>query len=435
MSLDQWCLSQPPVLFLFFLAYISRRQFGTWLVPSAFFSIYWGILLEVPLILAPDFYFWPGAAYLIFLFALCVHAGVCLGAGGSGEQRGPAYTVNLDDQRVMKQGKKLLVLCTLFGIFGVWLTLKDRGYSFATFLHPKELLQASVEFTTARYHNSYTAPFLARVFTSFIFLGSFISGAWYNSRTSFRSRLWCMLPFVPVMMTVVVQTTRSSLFICVGHFIGAYSCFTLLKNRKKKNLFRKVVIYSLCVCIVIIVVVGAASLRVRGSVKAGSHLIEKARYTMIGSPSAFSQWLEDGWQDSLKMSYGAYTLAGFTELVGISDRNSGLYTDQVSFDGGKSNVFTALRGLIEDFTLPGTVVLLFLCGVVFGYIYGSVLKGGTKYLFVLAFFYTFTMWSGVVSVLNYNSIAAAWILFFFLTTFFGSWFLPESSKRTVFQGG
>ena len=55
---------------------------------------------------------------------------------------------------------------------------------------------------------------------------------------------------------------------------------------------------------------------------------------------------------------GAYTFAGVFDLLGIKQRQIGVYEQYETLAGGEdTNIYTLLRGLIQDFTLPGAMPL------------------------------------------------------------------------------
>jgi len=79
MTPENWLLSIIPTTLLLLLAWFARHQFGSWLSPTAFFGVYWGLMLLAPLIIAPDYYFWPGAAWFILFCVWTLHIGMQLG--------------------------------------------------------------------------------------------------------------------------------------------------------------------------------------------------------------------------------------------------------------------------------------------------------------------------------------------------------------------
>jgi oligosaccharide repeat unit polymerase len=169
-----------------------------------------------------------------------------------------------------------------------------------------------------------------------------------------------------------------------------------------------------------------------------STAVNKTLVALLGSPAIFSNWLEnqDIWK--LEPKGGIYTLAGIIQILGFTERLAGLYDTSIELNMGddilKSNVYTAFRGLIEDFTLLGVLSLLLIIGVTVGLAYRLVAKGIPYGLPMLALFYAFTLWSGVVSILNYNSLFFAWLLFFLCFLPFGPRLLRRLPSSETKQG-
>ena len=160
----------------------------------------------------------------------------------------------------------------------------------------------------------------------------------------------------------------------------------------------------------------------------GFVLIQMARYAgwERGAPAAvvqtlwldsfpylgvFAIWLQsNGLSTSLHPTLGQYTFAGVFDLLHIHSRVAGLYTEQVVINGAGYNIYTAFRGLIEDFTIPGALLFLVLVGYGAELAYRRVRSGRLLFAGVLAAFYAATLWSFVVDVFIYNTIVLSFAI-------------------------
>jgi len=124
----------------------------------------------------------------------------------------------------------------------------------------------------------------------------------------------------------------------------------------------------------------------------------------------FSDWLQRGGWATAKPSWGLYTFAGEFDLLQLGHRAAGIFTDQAYVDGAPYNIYTAFRGLIEDFTLPGALAVLALLGYGAQVAFSRVRRGDIRFVAPLAAFYIFTLWSFIVDVFAYNTILAAYAL-------------------------
>jgi oligosaccharide repeat unit polymerase len=93
--------------------------------------------------------------------------------------------------------------------------------------------------------------------------------------------------------------------------------------------------------------------------------------------------------------------------VGLRSRLVGVYSEYVTLEDGESNIYTAFRGLIEDFSLPGAAVFCVLVGFMAGRAYRFTVAGRTIWVAALAGYYVFVLWSPIISVFVYNSLILA----------------------------
>src|SRR5437867_3238013 len=125
----------------------------------------------------------------------------------------------------------------------------------------------------------------------------------------------------------------------------------------------------------------------------------------------FSGWLASyGLWDGLHLTFGQYTFAGVFDLLHIHTRVAGLYTEQVVINGSQYNIYTAFRGLVQDFTVPGALAFLVLVGFLAELTYKRARSGNLLYARLLAAFYAATLWSFVVDIFIYNTIVLAFVL-------------------------
>jgi oligosaccharide repeat unit polymerase len=125
----------------------------------------------------------------------------------------------------------------------------------------------------------------------------------------------------------------------------------------------------------------------------------------------FSAWFQaNALSTTFHPALGQYTFAGVFELLHIHTRVAGVYTEQVTIGGSTYNIYTAFRGLIEDFTVPGALVFLALVGFGAQMAYQRVRPGNLPYAGLLAAFYAATLWSFVVDIFIYNSIVLAFVV-------------------------
>ncbi|MEO7367065.1 MAG: hypothetical protein ABIZ36_03860, partial [Gemmatimonadaceae bacterium] len=127
----------------------------------------------------------------------------------------------------------------------------------------------------------------------------------------------------------------------------------------------------------------------------------------FGHMTVFSQWLAEYWYQPFNPSLGRVTFAGPLEMLGISQRIPGLFDSVVDLIAGESsNIYTAFRPLIQDFTIPGALAILGLLGFVGGIGFRSVAAGRWSGLPFLLISYVTIFWTPITWFWIYNSLTA-----------------------------
>jgi oligosaccharide repeat unit polymerase len=304
-----------------------------------------------------------------------------------------------------------IATCTLLGLVVVVLILfsinvPDRGISFGA------IVKTIHELAIARNGGTWQEPTAARVLTTATYLGPMLSGLMIGMRTTGWARWLSLAVLVPSVIITVILTTRSSLLIPLALGASSYLATSVAAGRPPYLTVRRAALLAG----LLVVVAGAFT------------LIQMARYAgwSSGRPVAVIQltWLDtfpylgvfSAWFQSNALSInlhptlGQYTFAGVFDLLHIHSRVAGLYTDQVVINGTNYNIFTAFRGVIQDFTVPGALLFLGLVGFGAELAYRRVQSGDLLSVGFLAAFYAATFWSFVVNIFIYNSIVAAFLV-------------------------
>ena len=144
-------------------------------------------------------------------------------------------------------------------------------------------------------------------------------------------------------------------------------------------------------------------------------LVDQVRAYFFGYLSAFSKWLSSNVEYSFNNGY--ITFAGPFNLIGLLERPLGFY-DSISITSGIStNIFTAFRGIITDFSIYGSILIAFMIGFFSQLIFQSNKKTTFLSIVPISMFYSFTLYSPLISIFHYNSIVFSWIILFFILFF------------------
>ena len=390
------------------IAFSARRSGGSWYSPAAFFAGFWCIFGGLPLIASPVAV--PPAG-MLFLVAAC--AVVLLGAWVA-KRRLPATAPSTPPLNEPPLLGWFIAACSLLGVVVVVLILgsinvpgsANRELSFGG------IVATIHELAIARNAGTWQEPAIARVLTTAVYLGAMLSGVMIAMRHSGWLRWLSLAVFVPSITITVILTTKASLLVPLVLGASSYLATSVATGRPpgwtlKRTMWLAGGIAVLAVAFVLVQMVRYAGWS-SGQPLAVIQLLWLDSFPYLG---VFSSWFQsNALSTSLHPALGQYTFAGVFEVLHIHTRVAGVYTEQVSIGGSTYNIYTAFRGLIEDFTVPGALLFLALVGFGAELAYRRVQSGDLLYVGLLAAFYAATLWSFVVNIFIYNSIVLAFVV-------------------------
>jgi len=389
------------------IAWVARRSGGSWYAPAAFFAAFWCVFAGLPLVAGP---IGVAPAGMLFLAAAC--AAVFAGAWLAQKRPVPA-----DPQLEVREPPLLgwlIAACTVLGfvVVGIILYSVETSGSAVPILSFDAMVQTIHRLAVARNGGTWEEPAAARVLTTATYLGPMLSGLMLGLRTQGWSRWLSFVVLLPSVLITVILTTKSSLLLPLALGASSYLAASIAGGRRPRLDLKRA---ALVACVL-------------GLIIGAFFLIQMARYAgwASGRPEAvvesmwlntfpylgvFSGWLASyGLWDGLHLTFGQYTFAGVFDLLHIHTRVAGLYTEQVVINGSQYNIYTAFRGLVQDFTVPGALAFLVLVGFLAELTYKRARSGSLLYAGLLAAFYAATLWSFVVDIFIYNTIVLAFVL-------------------------
>ena len=101
-------------------------------------------------------------------------------------------------------------------------------------------------------------------------------------------------------------------------------------------------------------------------------------------------------------------------LFGLIERRLGFY-DPIEINYYTStNIFTAFRGLISDFSISGAIIFVFILGFIFQFYFQKNKKNELDGILPISIFYSFIIYSPLISIFHYNSIVFSWFLIYLI---------------------
>ena len=400
--LDLFASPWIPTAGMILLACGARLLSKSWLAPGPFALLTWSIYLVVPLIVLRGYPIAAIGAWLILSLVLCMAIGAELGIGqGRGEALagraegaavGPLLNLNLIFSGVSLLG----------ALYSLWKGLSDysQDLSLTGFLALGHLL--SVE----RYSGD-QPPFLVRILVIWVFSAALLGGISFAKARSRKERLLCLAPLIPAILLSLVQATRANTLMVFAVGLSGYLAMSLVQGRSAGRLFdrRSLSMAAASVALGLSFFFLVDAVRTHGQEKEFQLDTDwgRAKSSAVGYLAVFSHWASrpEG-PGGFHPAFGAYTFGGVLDAVGLHRRQTGVYSEYVSLEGDESNIYTAFRSLIDDFSLPGAMALSLVLGFLAGSAYKKSLVGSEIWSLTMAGFYAFLIWSPLGSLFVYN---------------------------------
>jgi oligosaccharide repeat unit polymerase len=405
-----------PAIALSVLACVARLLSDSWLAPSSFAALLWSVFVWISM-LATDYPIYASAVWVIVLFVSVLQLGAFIGqeiGGGrvGGIVRQDIETLNTGTPNTLVV--RICVACTIVAFAGA---LYFISWSFRRFdlpASPTSFLVLGHLWSDQRYEYGELEPWPVRLTTMWTYPAALLGGIGFATAKNRMTKSWTLLPFLPALLVGSIVAARAGMLISLICWFSGYFSVRHWQYNGTYPLFRRRLVLLLAAlgAVGLMLFLFADALRGLGY---GEHTFELTldpqrllKYS-LGSLAAFSSWFHHYKADHA--TFGAYTFGGIFDLLGLQHREIGLYGGSVTLpDGEETNIYTALRGLIEDFTLLGTVCLAF----VMGFMSEMVLRNPsrrteTSILFTSAY-YAFILCSPLTSVFTYNGLILAWVV-------------------------
>jgi len=401
-----------PVITILASALMARKITGTWLSPGSFFAISWSFFLIVPLLFAPEFKVDLLGIWFIAILSMACAAGSVI-----------AYKPPSIDSLVSNEPNKtnpshlfhplwVLILISFGGVILLFRHALDTynfGYYSMGWVSIPNLIAVD------RYSGYINYPFIIKYSLYCIYPANLLGGLLLSVRQiSFKMKALTVMPLLLALVLGIIEGARTSILLGLVLFFSAWMSGAMINDPhfNKKKPYLKIAISSggLILGFTAFFVLiqwlrqGMDSIII-------DLLIDRIRAYFFGYLAAFTQWI--GTIDSPNLSGGLTTFAGPFNLLGVMERSLGFYDPANISLGISTNIFTALRGLVIDFSIPGSILIAFIVGFFLQLSYQRGISGTIINTLPISIFYAFTLYSPLISIFHYNSILFSWIVIFF----------------------
>jgi oligosaccharide repeat unit polymerase len=387
-----------------------RALSGTWLQPGAMFALWWCFAGILPLLLSPDPVTVAAITWVIASVVVVSIASVIGNGGFRTKLREDRPEASATELRVLSA---ILTVSVILGIGSSFFFALGSGVAFADLLDIERLVVVSNQLYVARYAEpdavAAAPPRLSQALLPFVYLAPAIGGYVLVLRKSWLWRLISIASLLPAIVVTVLQTTKAAVLFSGTLWISSY----LTARLRKGNLrvfSRGHILVGVFLGLTVTVFFFAVGLARLASTDTA--MLDIVRVKLVtaafGHMSVFSQWFTEYLSGPYSPTLGEFTFAGPRELLGIQQRVPGVFGTVVDLIAGEtSNIFTGFRPLIQDFTIPGALVMLSVLGFVAGYSFRMVAAGNWGASPVLAASYMTMLWTPITWFWIYNSLTVS----------------------------
>ena len=391
------------------LAVISRLYSRSWLEPGSFFLLVWVLYIFIPVLVAPENRIYPFGIWYIFSFSLAVLLGSLVWNKLEPVSRlDKALTTGARLDRYNNTLFNFTMIFVLLSAIGVAVLLVAgiKRYNLVTDLYSLSSLPNL--FYVDRDTGIFQLPWQIKGFLYFTYTASLICGFTFKLFHG-KKKLFCLLPLLIAFLNGVILAVRSGIILTIMLWLsGWFGSKVYLQDFK----FRPQTVMFSLVSFMILIIIFISVRWLRGGADDPFLLmvfLDNVRISYFGHLSAFSTWLND--YHYVALTFGTSTFSGPLDFLGIIEREIGFYKENIFLANSVyTNIFTVFRGLIEDFSIPGTLIIGFGIGALARLSFNKCSYGQYMWVIPLTLYYAFVLYSPIISLFNYNSAIMAWVI-------------------------
>ena len=398
------------VLFLLALVFMMYNFVKKPLFTPLLFAFIWFSYAGFHMVFNSDYLTYDaGVMVIMYCIALVVFGGI-IGSNMANDffKKNPRFNKTNETLYDFTGWRYLAYFSSILTFGGLLSLLRYSFNEFQLINSAVSLLALPQQYAADRYGGAQYLPMYLKYLSYMIYPTAISIGALVGAG---RWRRWTRL--VPIVLALGYGVIYSSRTVVILTVVGMISSEFAVRSWQKDDLnqLKKLAVLILSAIIGFpIVFISLQWLRQgTGADFILNEMITVARSSMTGSISAFTQWYHQ-W-NGLDLAWGRNSFAGPFELMEISERVQGFYLDFSEVGSTHINIYTAFRGILEDFGFIGTTIVLFLFGFISAWVYKFVENGWVVFIPLLALMNGWILFSPFISLFVNNSIIAGYVIF------------------------
>ncbi len=418
---------------LVMFAALMRLLTGTWLQPGSFFALFWSFAGILPLIFAPNEHVEPNVFVWLLAASAAVSLGTAIGNGGFKTRKATVPSPATD--RELAVFSLLLVAAIVLGLGSSLAFLRSNSVAVSELFSLEKLVVASNQAYFAQYleTGAPTPSPITQALLPFVYLAPALGGIVFELRREWKWKIIALASYLPAFAVTILQTTKAAVLFAIILWLSGYFA-TRLRSGKLKVFTTGHLLVALVVGGGLGVFFLAVSLARLASTDVSliNVVMLKLVSAAFGHMTVFSQWLTEYLAGPYDPTLGTVTFAGPLEMLGFGHRIPGLFDSIIDLVAGEtSNIYTAFRPLIQDFTIPGALLVLTLLGMIGGIGFRMVALGRWSGMPLLLATYVTIFWTPITWFWIYNSLTATVVAVGLIVFFVRLW---RGVRPGVLQG-
>lgn len=420
-------------------AWAVKIYVRTWIFPACLYGLFWFVYTFIPLVVLPNAEV--SSASIAYILATCVL--FSLSSMAFNWKLAFEKNKNKPPNSVYSSNFLKFVFYS-FGSVSVAATVINWGIQEVSYYDIFfNLLDTSNQYLGKRYSGELSANLAAQLSITLTYPTAILGGMLFYSKDHLDGGVrYILLSVTSSLLMMVVEAAKGTIFLTIilfwsGMLIGKVND----KNLELFNLKRVYKIFPLVILIILATVFSFLARGVSTDEKIGS-VVDRLYYYFVSYSSghlyAFSDWFTSEVLGQSKLSYqsiensnGFYTFMAVFNVFGTDKvAPPGVYDDYFQIaEVLQTNIYTHFRGLIHDFGLAGSLVVVLVGGWIANIAYFIQLTGRQPCLSVsffshlLGYIYT----SFIISLLIWNSVYASFVILS-LVLFVNNWLQSNQLK-------
>lgn len=355
---------------ILYVGYAARRASGTWLTPASIWCVGWFLLTFIPLLVAISVPVNPLAILYILAISATLTAPVI-----TTNWHNVNYAPKLDETHFDNAFLRFsFYISASIAIVSVGIHLSIQGVTLSSLF--SNYFETSSALIADRYNQSTIENIFAQISNVFTYITVGLGGLVFPGYRSLLGRMRILvLAMAPSLALMAIAGAKGTIFLCIALFYGG----TLVRRIRAgdNRLLDMKTLRRAILSLVVLLPFLTLSFLARGLYQESAQVdLSASLYRNFVSYSsahvyAFSDWFSWYIGNESRLFYARDEVTGgfftfmsiFKALGSTKEVPIGYFDEYFQYSWFlQTNIYTIFRGLITDFTLPGSFVFAYILG-------------------------------------------------------------------------